>query len=83
MIFRAYEDASWSTHQDQNSGEVAMNLTWSRQSIRSGMLPGEADLTHEWTTQPQLPSRRRRPANSNGRPPPGFEGGLLSNRESV
>src|SRR6516162_9771304 len=49
---------SRSTHPEQNSGEVAMDLTWSDQSVRSRMFPGQADLAHEWSSQPQLPARR-------------------------
>lgn len=45
-----------STHPDQYSGEVAVDLAWSEQSIRSWMLPGESDLGEQWTGQPQLPA---------------------------
>ena len=47
---------SRSTHADQNSREVAMDLTWSNQSVWSRMLPGQSDLAHEWSSQPQLPA---------------------------
>ena len=36
-----------------------MDLTWSQQTVRSQMLPGEADLAHEWASQPQLPAGSR------------------------
>ena len=49
--------AGRSTDPDQYSGEVAVDLAWSDQSICSGMLPGKANLAHEWTGQPQLPAR--------------------------
>jgi hypothetical protein len=35
---------------------VALDLTWGDQSIRSGALPGKADLTDEWAGQQQLPA---------------------------
>ena len=33
-----------------------MDLAWSDQTIRSRMLPGQADVTDEWAGQPQLPA---------------------------
>src|SRR5712691_565030 len=38
------------------SGEVAVDLAWSDQSIWSRMLPRQADVTDEWAGQPQLPA---------------------------
>src|SRR6266487_2810925 len=44
-----------------------MDLTWSKQTVRSRMLPGEADLGHEWASQPQLPAdSRNQPAPAIG-----------------
>ena len=47
----------WSTHPDQKSTEVTLDLAWSRQAVRARMLPGEADLREQWTSQPELPAR--------------------------
>ena len=33
-----------------------MDLAWSDETIRSRMLPGQADVTDEWAGQPQLPA---------------------------
>jgi hypothetical protein len=51
--------ASRSTHPDQNSGEVAVDLTWSDESIRTGMLPGKANVADECAGQPPLPAAGR------------------------
>jgi hypothetical protein len=48
--------AGRSTHPDQYSGEVALDLTWSDETIWSGMLPGHANVVDQWTGQPQLPA---------------------------
>src|SRR2546425_5231960 len=41
---------------DQYSGEVAMDLSWSDQSVRAWVLPGHTDVADQWTGQPQLPT---------------------------
>src|SRR6266508_3190822 len=80
---------SRSTHPEQYSAEAPMDLTWCDQSIRSRMLPGQADVADEWASQPQLPARAcdqpaptigcLRVARSNGGPAEG----LLEETEGV
>ena len=48
--------AGGSAHPDQKSSEVALDLAWRGQAIRSGMLPGQAHVADQWTSQPQLPT---------------------------
>src|SRR5215207_9867229 len=48
--------ASRSTHPEQYSAEAPMDLTWSDQAIRSGMLPGQTHLAHQCAGEPQLPA---------------------------
>jgi hypothetical protein len=52
-IFTSARCASRSTHPDQNSGEVAVDLSWSHQTIRSGMLPWKADVADERAGHPR------------------------------
>jgi hypothetical protein len=47
---------SRSTHPDQYSGEVAMDLSWGKQTIRAWVLPGHTDVADQWPGQPQLTS---------------------------
>ena len=44
------------THPDQKSTEVALELAWSGQVVRSRMLPGQTNVAEQWPSQPQLPA---------------------------
>ena len=46
----------WSSQPDQKSSEVALDLAWRGQAIRSGMLPGQANIAEQWPSQPELPA---------------------------
>ena len=47
---------SRSTDPEQYSDKVALDLTWSDQPIQSRTFPGQTDVAHECTGQPQLPA---------------------------
>src|SRR5580765_309511 len=44
------------THPEQYSDEVALDLTWSGQAVRSRMLPGKTDVRNDGPSQPELPA---------------------------